>query len=115
MLPDLCPPQWLERITLCSYEESAAMFAKTQNPFEEVALKFIRLPDKEPLQTFVMEKLNSLKPQVSRPRFETLQYSIALTFSLRSASQDALSDLVDHHEARPGMRKSSGSLFFYLV
>ncbi|KAK7098433.1 vacuolar protein sorting-associated protein 18 homolog isoform X3 [Littorina saxatilis] len=47
----------------CCYEESAALYAKTHNPFEEVALKFIRLPDKEPLQTFIMEKLNSLKPQ----------------------------------------------------
>ena len=48
-----------------SYEESAALYAKTHNPFEEVALKFLGLKDKEPLQTFIMEKLNSLKPQVS--------------------------------------------------
>ena len=48
-----------------SYEESATMYAKTQNPFEEVALKFLSLKDKEPLQTFIMEKLESLKPQVS--------------------------------------------------
>ena len=48
-----------------SYEESATMYAKTHNPFEEVALKFLSLKDKEPLQTFIMEKLESLKPQVS--------------------------------------------------
>ena len=41
------------------------MYAKTRNPFEEVALKFLSLKDKEPLQTFIMEKLESLKPQVS--------------------------------------------------
>ena len=40
------------------------MYAKTQNPFEEIALKFLSLQDKEPLQTFIMEKLDSLKPQV---------------------------------------------------
>ncbi|KAK7491492.1 hypothetical protein BaRGS_00017321 [Batillaria attramentaria] len=45
------------------YEESATMYARTQNSFEQVALKFIKLPDKEPLQTFIMEKLNSLQPQ----------------------------------------------------
>lgn len=45
------------------YKESAALYAQTQNPFEEVALKFISLEDKGPLQTFIMEKLISLKPQ----------------------------------------------------
>lgn len=45
------------------FNDSAAMYAKTQNPFEEVALKFISLKDKEPLQTFILEKLDSLKPQ----------------------------------------------------
>ncbi|PVD33305.1 hypothetical protein C0Q70_04558 [Pomacea canaliculata] len=45
------------------YEESAAMYAQTQNSFEEVALKFIKLSNKEPLQTFIIEKLSSLRPQ----------------------------------------------------
>lgn len=58
------------------YDESAAMFAQTQNSFEEVALKFIKLPNKEPLQTFIIEKLNLLRPQV---RTEII--SIVLTHS----------------------------------
>lgn len=45
------------------YGDSATMYARTQNSFEEVALKFIKLSDKEPLQTFIMEKLNSLHAQ----------------------------------------------------
>ncbi|KAK6183831.1 hypothetical protein SNE40_002395 [Patella caerulea] len=45
------------------YEESAALYAITQNSFEEIALKFIRLPQKEALKTFVMKKLSSLRPQ----------------------------------------------------
>lgn len=45
------------------YKDSAALYAQTHNPFEEVALKFISLEDKGPLQTFIMEKLISLKPQ----------------------------------------------------
>ncbi|ESO97284.1 hypothetical protein LOTGIDRAFT_214111 [Lottia gigantea] len=45
------------------YEESAALYAITQNSFEEIALKFIRLPQKEALKTFVMKKLTSLRNQ----------------------------------------------------
>ena len=41
------------------------MFALTQNSFEEVALKLIKLPNKDALKMFVQRKLASLKPQVS--------------------------------------------------
>ena len=40
------------------------MFAQTQNSFEEVALKFIRLQEKEALKTFLLKKLAGLRPQV---------------------------------------------------
>ncbi|GFN86697.1 vacuolar protein sorting-associated protein 18 homolog [Plakobranchus ocellatus] len=45
------------------YEESAAMFALTQNSFEEIALKLIKLPNKEALKVFVQHKLSALKLQ----------------------------------------------------
>ncbi|XP_059179714.1 vacuolar protein sorting-associated protein 18 homolog [Physella acuta] len=45
------------------YEESAAMFARTQNSFEEIALKLIRLPQKDALKMFVQQKLSVLRPQ----------------------------------------------------
>ena len=47
------------------YEESADMFALTQNSFEEVALKLIKLPNKDALKMFVQRKLSSLRSQVS--------------------------------------------------
>ena len=40
------------------------MYAQTHSPFEEVALRFMGLAEKEPLQTFILEKLDSLQPQV---------------------------------------------------
>jgi hypothetical protein len=45
--------------------ESAEMYAQTQNSFEEVALKFIRLEDKDALRKLLHKKLESLRPQVS--------------------------------------------------
>ncbi|GFR83888.1 vacuolar protein sorting-associated protein 18 homolog [Elysia marginata] len=45
------------------YEESADMFALTQNSFEEVALKLIKLPNKDALKMFVQRKLSGLRPQ----------------------------------------------------
>ena len=47
------------------YLESAEMYAQTQNSFEEVALKFIRLDDKDALRKFLHKKLESLRVQVS--------------------------------------------------
>jgi len=46
------------------YLESAEMYALTQNAFEEVALKFIRLDDKDALRKLLHKKLESLRPQV---------------------------------------------------
>ncbi len=46
------------------FVESAEIFAETQNSFEEVTLKFIQLPEKDALKTFLLSKLASLKPQV---------------------------------------------------
>ena len=41
------------------------MYAQTQNSFEEVALKFIRLDDKDALRKFLHKKLESLRLQVN--------------------------------------------------
>ncbi|XP_052234264.1 vacuolar protein sorting-associated protein 18 homolog [Dreissena polymorpha] len=45
------------------YQKSAEMYAQTQNSFEEVALKFIRLDDKDALRTLLHKKLEALRPQ----------------------------------------------------
>ncbi|KAJ8299391.1 hypothetical protein KUTeg_023451 [Tegillarca granosa] len=45
------------------YEESAEMYAQTQNSFEEIALKFIKLNKKDALKSFLRRKLLSLRPQ----------------------------------------------------
>lgn len=45
------------------YLESAEMYAQTQNSFEEVALKFIRLDNKDALRKFLHKKLDSLRVQ----------------------------------------------------
>ncbi|CAG5120863.1 unnamed protein product, partial [Candidula unifasciata] len=45
------------------YEESAAMYALTQNSFEEIALKLIKLPQNDALKMFVHKKLAALRPQ----------------------------------------------------
>ena len=55
-------------IIFLRYLESAEMYAQTQNSFEEVALKFIRLDDKDALRKFLHKKLESLRVQVSRKR-----------------------------------------------
>jgi len=43
------------------YLQSAKVYAETQTSFEEVALKFISLEDKDALKQFLMHKLNTLK------------------------------------------------------
>ena len=43
------------------YLESAKVYAETQTSFEEVALKFIALEDRDALKQFLMHKLNTLK------------------------------------------------------
>jgi len=43
------------------YLDSAKVYAETQTSFEEVALKFIALEDKDALKQFLMHKLNTLK------------------------------------------------------
>lgn len=45
------------------FEESAMMYAQTQNSFEEIALRFIKLDKKDALKSFIHKKLESLKPQ----------------------------------------------------
>lgn len=58
--------KWLFAVEypIFSYQKAAEMFAQTQNSFEEVALKFIRLQEKEALKTFLLKKLAGLRPQV---------------------------------------------------
>ena len=43
------------------YLQSAKVYAETQTSFEEVALKFISLEDKDALKQFLMHKLNTMK------------------------------------------------------
>jgi len=43
------------------YLDSAKVYAETQTSFEEVALKFLSLEDKDALKQFLMHKLNTLK------------------------------------------------------
>ncbi|XP_064634570.1 vacuolar protein sorting-associated protein 18 homolog [Lineus longissimus] len=45
------------------FEESANLYAQTHNSFEEVALKFIQVEEKNALKTFLMKKLSSLSVQ----------------------------------------------------
>lgn len=47
------------------YQESAMMYAQTQNSFEEIALKFIKLDGKDALKSFIQKKLSALRPQVT--------------------------------------------------
>jgi hypothetical protein len=53
-------------LLLCSrFTESAKVYAETQMSFEEIALKFVDLEDKDPLKQFLLNKINTLKSQVS--------------------------------------------------
>ena len=61
------------------YLESAEMYAQTQNSFEEVALKFIRLDDKDALRKFLHKKLESLRVQVSDYSWFVLWFNPYLT------------------------------------
>ncbi|WAR03107.1 VPS18-like protein, partial [Mya arenaria] len=45
------------------YLEAAEMYAQTENSFEEIALKFIRLDDRDALRRLLHKKLESLKNQ----------------------------------------------------
>lgn len=45
------------------YQLAATYYAQTQKSFEEIALKFITKHEKEALKTFLMKKLETLKPQ----------------------------------------------------
>lgn len=45
------------------YEESANIYAQTYKSFEEVALKFIQLEQKDALKIFLRKKMDGLKPQ----------------------------------------------------
>ena len=44
------------------HEQSALLYAKTKKGFEEVALKFLPLPDKAALLTFLKNRLEVVKP-----------------------------------------------------
>ncbi|KAK3096988.1 hypothetical protein FSP39_005437 [Pinctada imbricata] len=46
-----------------NYKESAEMYAQTQNSFEEIALKFIKLDRKDALKSFIQRKLIALRQQ----------------------------------------------------
>ena len=58
--------QWQKHGNVCRYMESAEVYAQTQNSFEEVTLKFIRLEEKDALKAFLLKKLAGLKAQVSK-------------------------------------------------
>ena len=56
----------------CRYQESAMMYAQTQNSFEEIALKFIKLDGKDALKSFIQKKLSSLRTQVLMSRIKKM-------------------------------------------
>ncbi len=43
---------------------AAEIFAMTQAPFEETALKFVQMEDRNGLRTFLEKKLDQLEPMV---------------------------------------------------
>ena len=45
---------------------AAKFYAQTQASFEEVALKFIQVEEKQALRMFLLKKLDSLKSQVRK-------------------------------------------------
>lgn len=49
------------------------MYAQTQNSFEEIALKFIKLDGKDALKSFIQKKLSALRPQVTFINFAKLE------------------------------------------
>ena len=53
-----------------SYPGAAKCYAQTQVSFEEVALKFIQVEERQALRMFLLKKLDSLKNQVK------LNYSV---------------------------------------
>lgn len=48
------------------------MYAQTQNSFEEIALKFIKLDGKDALKSFIQKKLSSLRTQVLMSRIKKM-------------------------------------------
>ena len=51
-------------MTVYSYSFAAKCYAQTQVSFEEVALKFIQVEERQALRMFLLKKLDSLKNQV---------------------------------------------------
>ena len=51
-------------IIVYSYSSAAKCYAQTQVSFEEVALKFIQVEERQALRMFLLKKLDSLKNQV---------------------------------------------------
>lgn len=47
-----------------SYTNAAKCYAQAQVSFEEVALKFIQVDERQALRMFLLKKLDSLKNQV---------------------------------------------------
>ncbi|KAJ3436077.1 vacuolar protein sorting-associated protein 18 [Anaeramoeba flamelloides] len=43
------------------YHQSASVYAKTTLPFEEIALKFLSIPDPDPLQIYLVNKVDTIK------------------------------------------------------
>ncbi|CAH1786190.1 unnamed protein product [Owenia fusiformis] len=46
-----------------NFGKSALLYAQTQNSFEEIALKFIQVDEKNALKSFLIKKLSGLRPQ----------------------------------------------------
>lgn len=59
------------------------MYAQTQNSFEEIALKFIKLDGKDALKSFIQKKLSALRHQVTFINFAKLTISDLVLFFLK--------------------------------
>ena len=47
------------------YKQAAITFSQSQLSFEEVALKFLKVGEKDALKTFLLKKVETLGPKVS--------------------------------------------------
>ncbi|XP_046364864.1 vacuolar protein sorting-associated protein 18 homolog isoform X1 [Haliotis rufescens] len=91
------------------YEASAAMYAETQNSFEEIALKFIRLPQKEALKTFVQKKLSALRPSDKTQMTMLVTWLIELYLNqLGELKEQGMDDSEDYMRIQEQFRKFLG-------
>ncbi|XP_055900557.1 vacuolar protein sorting-associated protein 18 homolog isoform X1 [Biomphalaria glabrata] len=84
------------------YTESAALFALTQNSFEEIALKLIKLPKKDALKMFLEKKISALRPQDKAQMTMLVTWMIELFLNqlgeLKEQGQDASAEFDNMQE-----------------